>query len=232
MMNNTGRPFGIIAAMQNELAELRAAVEDATEEKISGVTFVSGLLEGKRVVCAVCGEGKVSAAITAQTMILRYGVRGILNTGVAGGLAPHLRVCDVVLARETVQHDMDLTPLGHPAGLVFGLGRVTIPADPALLESLKAAAVECGINPYVGLVATGDQFVASEAQKERIRGVFGADACEMEGGAIAHVAYANGVPFAVLRAISDGGDGMEFEEFADIAIKNAVAVTKAFVRRV
>lgn len=225
------KPIGIIGAMQIEIEGLKAAMTEITEEVISGVTYTSGLLEGRRVVCAVCGVGKVFAAIAAQTMLLRYAPRALLNTGVAGGLADGLSVGDVVLADSVVQHDMDTSPLGDPVGLLSGINIVNIPTDGALLATLRAATEACGLKTVVGTVATGDQFIASDAQKTRLREVFHAAACEMEGGAIGHVAYVNRVPFAVLRAISDGGDGMEFSEFVTLAAKNSVAVTREFVKR-
>ncbi len=222
------RPIGIIGAMQIEIEGLRAAMTDVSEERVSGVTFARGTLEGREVVCAVCGVGKVFAAIAAEAMILRYSPRALLNTGVAGGLADGLCVGDIVLADTVVQHDMDTSPLGDPVGLLSGLNIVEIPADKQLLAALKKSAEALGLSVRVGRIATGDQFVATEAQKTRIRAQFGADACEMEGGAIGHVAHVNGVPFAVLRAISDGGDGMEFSEFVSLAAARSVAVTKKF----
>lgn len=225
-------PIGIIGAMQIEIEGLKAAMTDVTEEVISGITFTKGLLEGKQVVCAVCGVGKVFAAIAAQTMILRYAPRALLNTGVAGGLADGLCVGDVVLADHVVQHDMDTSPLGDPVGLLSGINIVRIPTDGALLTALDAASRAVGLTPRIGTVATGDQFIASDTQKHRLREQFDAAACEMEGGAIGHVAYVNHVPFAVLRAISDGGDGMEFSEFVTLAAKHSVAVTKEFVKRI
>ena len=225
-------PIGIIGAMQIEIEGLKAAMTDVAEEVISGITFTKGLLEGKQVVCAVCGVGKVFAAIAAQAMILRYAPRALLNTGVAGGLADGLCVGDVVLADHVVQHDMDTSPLGDPVGLLSGINIVRIPTDGALLTALDAASRAVGLTPRIGTVATGDQFIASDTQKQRLREQFDAAACEMEGGAIGHVAYVNHVPFAVLRAISDGGDGMEFSEFVTLAAKHSVAVTKEFVKRI
>ncbi len=225
------KPIGIIGAMQIEIEGLKAAMTDITEEVVSGVTFTSGRIAGVPVVCAVCGVGKVFAAIAAEAMILRYNVRALLNTGVAGGLAEGLSVGDVVLADAVVQHDMDTSPLGDPVGLLSGINVVRIPADENMLAALRAATEAEGLCYRVGTVATGDQFIASDAQKSRIKALFDAAACEMEGGSIGHVAYVNGVPFAVLRAISDGGDGMEFSEFVTLAAARSVAVTKEFVKR-
>ena len=229
MHNKKNAPIGIIGAMQVEIEGLKKDMTGITEEQISGVRFTRGKLCGRDVVCAVCGVGKVFAAIAAEAMILRYGVCALLNTGVAGGLADGLCVGDIVVARDVVQHDMDTSPLGDPVGLLSGINVVEIPTDEALCTALVRAAEACGLSPVLGRVASGDQFIANDAQKARIKAQFGAAACEMEGGSIGHVAYVNGVPFAVLRAISDGGDGMEFSEFVTLAAARSVAVTKAFV---
>ncbi len=223
------KPIGIIGAMQIEIEGLKREMTEVTTEVVSGVSFTRGKLGGREVVCAVCGVGKVFAAIAAEAMILRYDPCALLNTGVAGGLADGLVVGDVVIADAVVQHDMDTSPLGDPVGLLSGINIVKIPTDERLREALMKASERLGLVPHVGLVASGDQFIAADAQKSRIRAQFDAAACEMEGGAIGHVAYVNGVPFAVLRAISDGGDGMEFTEFVSLAAARSVAVTKAFV---
>ena len=227
-MQNKDFTLGIIGAMEIEINGLVSAMQNVTCEVVSGITFTKGTLEGCPVVAAVSGVGKVAAAMVAEAMILRYGVSALLNTGVAGGLAPQLVVGDVVLADFVVQHDMDTTALGDPAGLISGLNIVKIPADGKLLEALKSAAASEGITPVVGTVASGDVFVAEESLKARIRDLFDAAACEMEGAAIGQVAYTNGVPFAVLRAISDGGDGMEFSKFVALAATRSVALTRAF----
>ena len=104
--------IGIIGAMAVEIDELRERLTDPTDEVISNIRFTCGKLAGKDVVLAVCGIGKVFAAICAQTMILTYRPELIINTGVAGGLDKDLKIGDVVVATGLVQHDMDTSPLG------------------------------------------------------------------------------------------------------------------------
>ena len=223
--------IGIIGAMAIETEGLIAEMTDTRVSTVSGVTFTEGRLEGRDVVVATSGVGKVFAAICAEAMILRFGVTALLNTGVAGGLSPMLEVGDVVLADEVVQHDMNTTALGDARGLLSGINIVKIPADTRLLKALCAATAALDYNGMVGTVASGDLFVEKPSTKEKLVAEFDALACEMEGAAIGHVAYVNGVPFAVLRTISDGGDGMEFSEFCPLAAKTAVAITKEFLKR-
>ena len=227
MQNN--ELIGIIGAMDVETAGLVAEMENKEVYTVSGVTYTKGVLCDKNVVVATCGVGKVFAAICAQAMILKFGVTALLNTGVAGGLSPMLEVGDVVVADEVVQHDMNTTALGDPRGLLSGINVIKIKTDARLTKALCEATAKEGLNGIVGTVASGDLFVAKQSVKDKLVAEFDAVACEMEGAAIGHVAYVNNVPFAVLRAISDGGDGMEFSEFVGLAAKISVSVTKKFL---
>ena len=223
---------GIICAMPLEMEGLRTQMTEMTAEKVSGIEFVRGRIGAAEVVTAVCGVGKVFAALCAQTMILRYAPDCLINTGVAGSLSPALTIGNIAIARDVVQHDMDTSPLGDPVGLLSGINIVNIPADGALCEALAASARACGLTVVSGTIATGDQFISSDAKKSFIRSAFGAIACEMEGGAIGHVCYVNGTPFAILRAISDGGDEaaqMDYPTFARMAAANSVRVLVSYL---
>lgn len=230
-MSNKTERIGVIGAMEIEIEGLRAQMEEVREETVSGVRFTSGTLCGREVVLCVCGIGKVFAAIAAEAMILHFGVTALINTGVAGGLADGLRVGDVVVADAVVQHDMNTTACGDPQGLLSGLNLVELPADRALSEALFAAAKEENCHVMRGVIASGDLFVAKDSHKKFIKETFHAAACEMEGAPIGHVATVNGVPFAVLRCISDGGDGMEFEQFAKLAADISTRVILRCLRR-
>ena len=220
--------IGIIGAMSMETEGLKAAMTERREERVSGICFTVGKLGDTPCVTATCGVGKVAAAMCAEAMLLRFGATALLNTGVAGGLADGMKVTDIAVATNVVQHDMDTTAIGDPAGLISGLNVVHIPTDKAMTELLAKSAAKAG-TVFTGTIASGDLFVAKNEDKTRIKSAFGAIACEMEGAAIGQVAYTNGVPFAVLRVISDGGDGMEFSEFAPLAAERSVAITKDFV---
>ena len=219
--------FGIIAAMQKEAAGLLEKMQDKTETVIGGVTYTAGTLCGHTAVAAVCGVGKVFAALCAQTMILRFAPQCIINTGVADSLSTALSIGDLVIADGAVQYDMDTSAVGDPVGLLSGINRIVLPTDKALTERLKAAAAAVGAAAYGGIVATGDCFVADAAEKRRIVDTFGAVACEMEGGAVAQACFVNGVPFALVRAISDDASGkaqVDYPAFADAAAKNSIAL--------
>ena len=225
--------IGIIAAMNTELSGIRAEIENAREETVSSIKFITGTIYGKDVVCAVCGIGKINAAVCAQTMILKYSPDCIINTGVGGALDRELHTCDVVCASYAVQHDVDTTALGDEIGLVSTVNVVRFPVDEKVAEGLVNAMKEAGVTAVRGGIATGDQFVCTKEVKERIVSLFGCKVCEMEGGSIAHVCYLNHVPCGILRAISDGADEgatMSFTEFADKAAQNSVKVLLSYIK--
>lgn len=226
--------IGIIGAMKIEVERLTSDMTDAKTECISGIEFVSGKLCGRDVVVAQCGIGKVFAALCAQTMIIKYGVDTVINTGVAGTLSADLGIGDVAVSSACVQHDMDTSPLGDPVGLISGINIIEIPADVQLCDKICSAAVELGIKSKAGVIASGDCFVSDAGKKKYITDTFGAIACEMEGAAIAQVCYVNRVKFAVIRAISDNADGsadMDYGEFSRIAAKNSADMVEAFLRK-
>ena len=212
--------IGIIAAMNVEMEGLRAHMENPVSETVSGVTFVRGTIAGREVVTAVCGIGKVFAALCAQTMILRYAPEAVINTGVAGTLTNELTIGNLAVSSCVVQHDMDTSAIGDPVGLISGINKIEIPADRTLIRRLCAAAQAIGVRALTGCIASGDQFVASPGRKTFITDTFSAIACEMEGAAVGQVCYVNQVTFCVLRAISDSADGsshMDYPVFAQMA---------------
>lgn len=226
--------IGVIGALDAEVREIISRLENRRSETVGSIEFNLGELFGKRVAVARCGVGKVFAAICAEAMIIKYSPRLIVNSGVGGALDKSLRPLDIVFADRLVQHDMDTSPLGDPVGLISGINKVFFDSDKRAIELLSATADSLGINYTVGTIATGDRFICDRSDKELITSRFGAAACEMEGGAIAHTAYVNGTPFAVVRAISDSADGdacMDYAAFLPQAAKTSTALTLALIEK-
>ncbi len=227
--------IGIIGAMDVEVNKFKEQMIGVSVDTVSGIEFVCGTLWGSPTVVAVSGVGKVNAAICTQTMCLRYSPRFIINSGVAGGLAEGLNVCDTVIASSVVQHDMDTSPLGDPVGFISGLDLVDIPTDPELTEKLHQASLENNIHSIIGKIVSGDQFINSKEKKDYLIGTFGASACEMEAASIGHVCYKNEVPFAILRSISDNADGsshITYTDFVQLASDNLEKVLKSFYEKI
>ncbi len=225
--------IGIIGAMADEVEMLVALLEDKKEEKISGICFCRGTLYGKSVVVAKCGIGKVFAALCAEAMIIKYAPRLLVNTGVGGGIAKNLHTTDIVIADKLCQHDMDTSPLGDPKGMISGINRIFFECDARAVEVIKKNADARGFNAVIGTIATGDKFISKKEEADALASEFGAAACEMEGGAIAHAAFVNNTPFAVIRAISDNADegaSLSYADFLKIAVKNSAMLTLDLIK--
>ena len=225
---------GVIGAMDSELAALIAALAQPAQETAQGLGFYTGRLGAREVVLVRCGIGKVSAARCTQVLIDRFAPGAVINTGIAGGLAGGLAVGDIVVADGLVQHDFDAAPIGFVRGCVCmgDPGAPTVFTPDAALLARTAGNVIGAQRVHRGLIATGDQFISGAAAKAAIRRAFpAAMAAEMEGGAVAQAASMSGVPFAVVRAISDLADGTaaaSFEQFEQHAADvSAAAVLQA-----
>ena len=227
--------LGIIGAMEIEVAILKGKLENARITKIGPMEFFEGRLSGCDVVIVMCGVGKVHAAMCTQVLCGHFGATHIVNTGVAGSLDAVLDIGDVLVSTDAVQHDMDVHYLGYDVGRVPGLDTTAFAADEKLVKLAFEVSEE--LRPghtRLGRVATGDQFVCSDEQKAKIIADTGASCTEMEGGAIAQVAYVNHVPFVILRAISDKADGsaeLDYPTFEKMAAANCAAVTEALAKR-
>ena len=228
------KKLGIIGAMAVEIATLKEAMQDMTTVCQTGMEFYEGKLEGLDVVVVQCGVGKVNAAMCAQTLCDRFGVTHLVNTGIAGSLCAELDIADLVVSQDAIYHDFDLRFWGRPIGQVPGLDVVAFPADQDMIACAYAAAES--VNPghtRKGRVASGDQFVCSKEQKDKIIADTNAICAEMEGAAIAHTAYRNGIPFVILRAISDKADDsaeMDYPSFEALAAQRCAQVTMAMAK--
>lgn len=230
-MNKTD--IGIIGALSQEVEALIEALESHETETVGAVEFHTGILEGKRVAITHCGVGKVFAALCAEAMIIKYYPSLIINTGVGGGIVKGISVGDIVFADKLVQHDMDTSALGDPKGLISGINVVYFETEHRCEEIVRKATEDFALNLHIGTVASGDKFVATDAEKVRIRDEFGAALCEMEGAAIAQVAYVNSTPCCVIRAVSDSADegsSMDYQKFLPLAARHSAMITRRLCR--
>ena len=218
-------PLAIIGAMKTEVERLVDALQDARVLDLCGVAAHAGILEGCDVVIVQCGTGKVNAAACAQAVI-GAGVRAVVNTGAAGSLDSTVGIGDFVVATDCVQHDVDLCNFGYELGQVPGLP-VAFEADEGISRELAQAVAATGAHVERGRVASGDLFVRTIDDRQRIAQAFGAICCEMEGAAIAQVCHVRGVPFAIVRSISDNADGAQPESYDDFENAAAWASSRA-----
>ena len=223
------KKVGFICAMDCELDAVTKLFSDLTVKKYGSIDFFCGKICGIEAIAAKCGVGKVFAAICAQTMILGFSPDLIINTGVAGNLSDSLRIGDIALSSAVVQHDMDTSPLGDPVGLISGINKIELESDIPSAIVMSHCLDTIGINNSIGVIASGDQFIASPEKKKQIKENFGAISCEMEGAAVGHTCYANGVRFLVVRAISDDADNSSPDDFPAYCVKVSETSSRAIL---
>lgn len=162
--------IGIIGAMDEEVAKLKADLTDTMEEQHTGLTFVTGKLSGKDVVVVRSGIGKVNAGACTAVLIDRYHVDYVINTGIAGSLDAHIDIGDIVLSEDAVQYDMDATNFGYQLGEIPRVGTMAFKASDTLIgiaeEENKKVNPE--IRTFIGRVCSGDKFVSDHETKDWI----------------------------------------------------------------
>ena len=189
--------------------------------------FYKGKLQGKEAVVVRCGIGKVNAALCGQILADFYQVDYMVNTGIAGSLNANIDIGDIVLSTDALQHDMDATGFGYEVGVIPRMPVSVFEADRHLIDLAKEACekVNPDIKVFTGRVVSGDQFVSDKEKKKWLVETFHGYCTEMEGAAIAQAAYLNGIPFLIVRAISDKADdsaNMDYAAFERKAIEHSV----------
>lgn len=245
--------LGIMGAMNEEVAALAQALSVPISRTIAGRKFLSGNLFGQPAVVVESRWGKVAAATTATHLITTFKVDAIVFTGVAGGVDPELRIGDLVIGRDLYQHDMDASPLFAPMEIPQ-LGMRAIRADDEMAEWLMAAAqrfVQSGLREDVAAgsrevfniqtpqvvhadIATGDRFFSSAGAISELRSRIPTASCvEMEGAAVGQVCFEHGVPFGIIRTISDTADHnaqIDFSRFLQrIAGRYTLGIMRSFI---
>lgn len=224
---------GIIGALPEELAALLNAMDTSLAQTRGPFTLHVGRLAGKGVIVAQCGVGKVNASALTQTLI-HQGVTQIIFTGVAGGIARDLKVGDIVVSSDCVQHDVDVSGLGYEPGQIPG-EKLAWRADTRLREAAIDAARALGnVSVVSGRVLSGDQFIQDQLKAARLRETYQAACAEMEGAAVAQICHKWDVPFVIIRSISDAGDGgaaTDFREFLPLAAERAATVVQRMLEK-
>lgn len=215
--------YGIIGAMDEEVEVLQKEMNVHMEKEIGGLLFSQGLLEGKSVVLVKSGIGKVNAAVCAQILISEFQVENIINTGVAGAIAEELEILDIVVSTELQQYDVDAREFGYQPGEIPRMDTSIFSAAPELInKAYREGRRRFGKEGVTkGKIVSGDTFVSSTAMKEHLEKVFNARCTEMEGASIGQTCYMNGIPFVVIRTMSDKADGSANDNYKAFVTKAA-----------
>ncbi len=215
------KKLGIIGAMEEEVARMKEKMTDVRITERASLTFYEGKLQGFPVVIVRSGIGKVNAALCTQLLIDLFETDAIVNTGIAGSLDASIDIGDIVLSTDALQHDVDAVAFGYDVGVIPRMDTSVFVADKSLRTLAKEVCL--AVNPEVavheGRVVTGDQFIAAREKKNWLTSTFHGMCTEMEGAAIAHAAHNNGVPFLIIRAISDKADDSASEDYPTFEAK-------------
>lgn len=214
--------IGIIGAMELEVEQLKSQMTIERIVQKASMEFFTGTLNGVDVVIVRSGIGKVNAALCVQILADIFQVTHVINTGVAGSLNASLDIGDILVSRDALHHDMDVTIFGYKPGEVPQMGFREFKANAAMIDTAVASCKEVNpdINVRIGRVVSGDQFISSKEVKQHLIETFAGDCAEMEGASIAHGAYLNNIPFVIIRAISDKADDsaeMDYPSFEKAA---------------
>ncbi|MEQ9810261.1 5'-methylthioadenosine/adenosylhomocysteine nucleosidase [Streptococcus jiangjianxini] len=226
--------IGIIAAMEQELRLLVEKLVDRSEEDVLGNTYYTGCLGNHDLVLVQSGVGKVMSAMSVAILVDHFQVDAVINTGSAGAVAHGLAIGDVVVADRLSYHDVDLTAFGYDYGQM-SMQPLYYESDSQFVSVFKDVLKQADVNAQVGLIATGDSFIAGKDKVDVIKGHFPEVlAVEMEGAAIAQAAAACGKPFIVVRSMSDTAAhdaNITFDEFIIEAGKKSAEVLMSFLEK-
>ena len=217
--------IGIIAAEDKELDAIKKIMSNIIETEIYNLKIYKGNIKNKTCLLVKCGIGKVNGARTTQIITDKFNIEYIINLGSAGSLNDKLNIGDIVIGKNLIQHDFDITAFGREKGYIPDIGK-NFESDKDLVEKFKKIKIS-NIKIVEGTIVSGDIFCTDIKMKEKIRSKFNADCTEMEGAAIAQVCYLNKIPFIVIRSISDtpnGNNQIDFEKYLEIASENCANI--------
>ena len=222
--------LGLVYAMRSEVESLLKLMDGKLLELVSGVSIYS---LGENIIAAAGGVGKVNAAMATQLLIDRYAPELIFNAGIAGTLED-IKPYTLLLPTSFIQHDVDTTAVGDPIGFVSTVEKVEFPC--AYVEESRAILDELGFKYSVGRVASGDWFAVNGERARFIHKTFCPTLVDMEGCAVAQVAYRARIPFIALKCVSDrilhegGANGEEYLFNLDIACRSLAECSAAFIK--
>ncbi len=230
--------IGIIAAENEEMLAIKNIMENISEEKIFNLTFYSGNIHNRECVLVECGVGKVNAARTTQILIDKFSIDYIINVGSAGSITPELNVQDIVIGKELVQYDFDITQIGdYEKGEICDVGKYFY-SDERLIKLCEQTIDEMKNREFkikIGRIGSADIFFADSEKAKEVREEFGMECLEMEGAAIGQVCFLDKIPFLVIRGISDtpnGNNKIDFHTYLKIASKRAAEILENLISKI
>ncbi|WP_257929315.1 multifunctional 5'-methylthioadenosine / S-adenosylhomocysteine nucleosidase / 6-amino-6-deoxyfutalosine hydrolase [Campylobacter lari] len=222
--------IAILGAMPEEVTPLLETLKEYQSIEYANNTYYLAKYKNHELIIAYSKIGKVNSTLSAAIMIEKFKAELLLFTGVAGAFNPSLEIGDLIYATKLAQYDLNITAFGHPLGYVPG-NEIFIKTDDKLNNLAIEVAKELGVKLQSGIIATGDEFICDENKKAKIREIFSADACEMEGASVALVCDALKIPCLILRSMSDkAGEKAEFD--FDEFVEKSAKISANFVLKI
>ncbi len=222
--------------MDEEIALYKQGMGEFVTFQKAGITFYEGIMNGKSVVLSKSGVGKVNASVCTQVLIDHFDVSQVIFTGVAGALNPALDIGDIVISKAAQQHDIDASALGFEKGTIPFAERSIFDADDTLIELARKTSEEVTDGKaMIGLILSGDQFIAGGTQAKELYERFNGYCTEMEGAAVAQVCHMNNIPYVIIRSMSDKADGsahINFAEFTQLAAQRSYQIVNNMLDRI
>ena len=222
---------GIICATETEMKAIINEIKDIREKRIGRIVFFEGKFNNKDIVFVQSGIGKVNAAITATLLIEKYDIDKVIFSGVSGALDKALKIGDIVIANDVVQHDFAVGAFGYKKGQIPQMEVWSFEGDKDLIKKVQETSDE-KIKLHYGRILTGDQFIYKKEEKLDLGKEFEALCVDMESGAVAQVCYIMNVKFLIIRSISDSvtdESSMEYDKFAELAAENSKEILKKII---
>lgn len=231
------KKYGIIAAMKEEMEEIKKIMRNIEEKQIYELKFITGKIKNADIILVECGVGKVNAARVTQILIDSFpDLDMIINVGSSASANDELDIGDIVIGEKLVQHDFDITAFGHKKGYISNVGD-NIESNTDLIEKMKQVILnitELNCIAKIGTIVSGDIFCTDINLKDNLRIEFNADAIDMESASIAQVCYLDKKPFVIIRSISDkpnGNNEITFNEFLELASRRCAMILERFIEK-
>lgn len=230
--------IGIIAAENEEMLAIKNIMENISEENIFNLKFYIGKIHNRECILVECGVGKVNAARTTQILIDNFSIDYIINVGSAGSITPELNVEDIVIGKELIQYDFDITQIGnYEKGEICDVGKYFY-SDRKLINLCEQTISEMKDRSFkikIGRIGSADIFFANPEKAKLVREEFGMECLEMEGAAIGQVCFLDKIPFLVIRGISDtpnGNNKIDFHTYLKVASKRAAEILENLISKI
>lgn len=225
--------LGILVAMEEEIKHLVEEIKSYEVVEIANQKFYDGFIDGKAVTIVQSGIGKVNASMATTLLIQHFNVDAVINTGSAGAIQEGMAIGELVISKELTYHDVNNEVFGYSYGQIPQMPERYV-ADAELSQKVEETAVDQTWDIHTGLIVTGDSFVGSTDEINKIKEHFPlALVTEMEGAAVAQTCNQFNIPCVVIRAVSDTADeeaSVDFDEFVVLAGKRSAELVLSFIK--